>query len=413
MNHERIFRYIGVTATALLLIGLAGWYLFLRFQSGAIESVDGERGFDISIPSFSSARGSTSINSQSDFFDNVPIVSNIINAVGRGENNTSSPPRLWKISPTPVAGAGFLSDGTLRYVERATGHVFDVNLQNGQIARRTNNLRPQIYEALVAPDGTVIERSIENDRRVTFLGTVSTTTDGGVGELRGRELPTDIIDIIFSPNSEVAYTIRSPGGETLLMRLDRSNATSRQIASLGVGAWNLNWIADDRFLITEDAATAIPGSAYELRGTSMEPVLLNVSGLVTLTMGTSTSLYYSSDAGSSPFLFHHSRSTHASTNISLNTTAEKCAWARETGRVFCASPRTTKAPYLDSWYQGLIHTADTWWSIDGTSRARELYTPPENQPVDVERPIVDDVGTHIVFMNAADKSLWALRVNEN
>ena len=40
-----------------------------------------------------------------------------------------------------------------------------------------------------------------------------------------------------------------------------------------------------------------------------------------------------------------------------------------------------------------------------------LYAPGDIM-LDVENPAIDDAGAYIAFMNAADKSLWLLRIKE-
>jgi len=74
--------------------------------------------------------------------------------------------------------------------------------------------------------------------------------------------------------------------------------------------------------------------------------------------------------------------------------------------------RPTPADFLDLWHRGEVHTADAWWRVDMSAGSTELLYSPGDIMLDVESPVIDDEGEYIAFMNAADKSLWLLRIKE-
>src|SRR5262249_13636486 len=99
MNYYSVFKYIGIAAVILLLVGVPGWSFFLRNHATGITGLDEARGFSIAIPSFTGSRSSTAENIASGS-DTESLLS--------VQTEKSRPPRLWKVSTTPIAGAGFV-----------------------------------------------------------------------------------------------------------------------------------------------------------------------------------------------------------------------------------------------------------------------------------------------------------------
>ena len=81
--------------------------------------------------------------------------------------------------------------------------------------------------------------------------------------------------------------------------------------------------------------------------------------------------------------------------------------------VYCAVPQVSPDNnFLDRWYRGEVHTADSWWRVSVNANSAELlYTP--GDILDVENPVIDGSGNYIAFINGIDKSLWLLRTNKD
>src|SRR3989344_7184557 len=77
---------------------------------------------------------------------------------------------LFRLSATPVAGAVVFERGkqlVVRYVDRATGHIYDANLATLEKTKVTNNTLPKIYEAYFRIDGNaVLLRYLKDDSDV-------------------------------------------------------------------------------------------------------------------------------------------------------------------------------------------------------------------------------------------------------
>jgi hypothetical protein len=414
-NYHTFFKYAGIAAIILLLAGLLGWYFFLRNQTNNIEGLDAARGFDIAVPSFTGSRSSTAENVASGFGAESQLAST-------GEEGR--PPRLWRASTPPIAGFSFLAGSTtIRYVERSTGHVYDVNPTTGSATRITKELLPKVYDAgIIGTTGVLLRMLNEEGVAVMLLGTLGTTTSDGFRELTTSNLGATVRSAAASPTlPEIVMLAEGEGNTAHLLRADADGGSPRPLLSLGVSGFAIDWPADGRLFLAELPASGVRGNAYEVVGGGLVPVLRGVSGLMMLPRASSNSILFSSDDGSRVRLFARSSASSSATELSLQTIADKCAWApavrsttTPTLLAYCAAPQDAPgANFLHNWLRGAVHTADAWFTIDvSAGKAEQFFIPETSVALDVERPMVDTSGEYIAFMNARDKSLWVLKIKE-
>lgn len=409
-KYLKLLEYAGIAAIVFLLIGLTGWYFFLRGETGNIEALDAARGFDIAVPSFTGSRSSTS--------------ENIAGGVGTETLLTTpqegKPPRLWRVSTSPIAGMNFLTGtSTLRYVERSTGHVYDVYPGSGTIARKTNTLLPKVYDAGIFGDGSFAMRMLhESGARLTLMGELGTTTEDNFSTLESTNLGENVISIAASSERPDAVLVASGanGGEVVRARV---GSAPQRLVSLSLSSLKPLLLADGRVFLAERPASGITGSAFEVVSGALTPVLRNLPGLAVLPRPFSGALLYSTDDGSRLRLFVRAAAEASVSELSLATTADKCVWGRATGTTtplvaYCAAPQSPVPPFFtDFWLRGSVHTMDAWFTIDpAAAKTDAFFTPESSVAIDVERPVMDASGEYIAFMNARDKSLWILRIKE-
>jgi hypothetical protein len=425
MNKERLFTYIGIAAIILLLFGLGGWYVFLRNETTSIEGAASARGFSVGIPAFLGSRGSTAQNQSGspEYTGTNSALAQLLGVgellegattetpeVGVGETPaTRRPPRFWRVTAAPVAGAAFTTgtSSRLRYVERASGHVFDANPQTGDVGRLTNTLTPRVYEALVGND-VVVERVLEDGVPTSLSGKIGTTT-GGLSELVLENLGTDIQDIAVTSSSDLILIARA-GSESHLIRSAWDGSAPQQLLAIPGGDFRVQ-NAGDVTILVERTGSGIAGSAFQT-SPSLIPIIGNILGLALKAQAGSDAILFSSDDGAQLRLF--ARLGNASVvPIPLTTTAEKCVWGSGT-TAYCAAPRETiPAFFHDRWYRGEIHTEDNWYTIDAAAAtAATLFTIEGGVGMDIENPLIDPSGEYLAFQNARDKSLWMLRIKE-
>jgi len=401
-------RYIGIALLALMLAGLAGWYLFLRERTADVEAGAAARGFGSGIPAFTGALGSTLTN----------LLSGFAIEPADSTREGAQAPRLWRVNPTPVAGMGFsATSSTVYFMERSTGYIFEANPETSRIERLTNTLIPKVYTARFSPQGAVAAHA-ENDRKavMAFSGTFErATTTGEFAPLRTTPLGANVHAAIPTED-ELLITLVADESGSVLSRAALEAAAAERLFSSFMRRWSVHALPDSRIFLAEPAASGVPGNAYELRDGALRPVARGVAGLTILPHPTQDALLIGSDSGTALTLSVRLSPEATLLSLPVRTLPEKCVWARESLVAYCAVPRVVPAPnFIDAWYRGAAHTSDAWWRIDASAGTAELLYSPEAElgfGVDVEHPVIDTTGSYIAFVNSRDKSAWLFRVAE-
>lgn len=412
--HMKTIQMIAIALVVTLLGGMTGWYVYLKTKQTAIIKTDQLRGSSHTV-----SQGSNVIPF------GVPQISQPNeNSATAGANNhivTHAPQRLWHIDAQPIAGMGFASS-TLVYVLRANGNVVVADLTVQNTRRITDTLFPKIYDASIADDGGVLERSIDA-RGVTtlFVGDIATTsptasdaTTSSQTILRGSYTTPNTISVVLNPfTKKFLYTQTNTAGGVDVYIQGWDEVKGTLLASLPLRGWRPYIAIDGRMFLTQNPADGVEGYTYLLSPKGvLSTYLRNIPGLMTVPEPFGKGILYSSSSGGNVSLVVATSSTGLLTPIS--TIAEKCVWAPgKSQTVYCAVPKTiTSTSFVNQWYQGTIHTNDEWWQID-TSTSTRIYDPAhDNNSFDVERPMIDPSGNYLVFRNRIDQSLWALRVSQ-
>lgn len=406
-----IFRWTAFALIILVLIALAWWYFFLRAQQASVATANAGRGAGTDAPTFSSPTGSTYGNAAQNFTERDA-------ADGQAK---ATPAELWEVNATPTAGMGFTGSGSstrLRFVERSSGYVFEADPATGKLVRLTNTLVPRVYEAQVASDGSVLERTLNETGAIgTLLGVVATSSaaTSSPAVLSGTQLPEGIRAIAFSATgSQVAYTAQGGSGGTVLMRGQTNGTKLTQLWSSGISGWRVEWLSDGRIILTQNASDGVPGYAYALAPSgTVTPLVRALPGLTLLAQASSSALLFGQTSDGSLLLFGQVDQKSTPVPLPIKTIADKCVWGVGKALVaYCAVPQQAPAPgFLDRWYRGEAHTADAWWQVDvSAGSATALLSPDPDTALDVADPTIDAGGKYIAFLNAADKSLWLLRI---
>jgi len=153
-NQTLKMKKILIILILIILIGFAGWVFF------SMRSTP-QNGDGVSIRDFFPF-GRESVEED---LEETPVIS----TPEEGEEVVGSPqklPALRKISQSPVAGATVFLQGDetiVRFVDRATGHIFETNAKTPGIQRISNTTIPQIQEAFWVGRNNVILRYLKED----------------------------------------------------------------------------------------------------------------------------------------------------------------------------------------------------------------------------------------------------------
>lgn len=317
---------------------------------------------------------------------------------------------LRKISEHPVAGAVILTheDGTyVRYVERGTGYVYEVNTATGVSQRMTNTTIPRTISAVWSPQGSRVALVVETtggEGRV-FAGTIE-RTDSGAGALTTIELESTARNISFSPTGEsIFYTAITAGGTTGYEYNLKTAVRSTRFTS-PLRALVVKW--EPTLLAYTTPTAQFRGYAYT--GTDFTRLTGGAAGLMVIPAKNTRVLTYAvRDSLVSRV------QTFDGVAVAVPLFPEKCATDKtENTILWCAAPLgLAAASYPDAWYEGSVSFDDALWQVDATTGGASMISQPSKDigaSIDVTDMQANDAGTMLIFINKKDGALWLQEV---
>lgn len=334
---------------------------------------------------------------------------------------------LFRVTDTPTAGFVALNRGTsstvVRYTERATGHIYDVNLETLEKTRLTNQTLPKIYEAYFRADGSVaLFRSLKDDSDtienilVSFTpprAIATTSPDSSFYTASSTILRGDIGSVVAGSGNTLFYVLRD-AGSIVSATFDGSN--QRTLFSSQFTDWILSPYGNNGLLVYTKAGSGIPGYAYALSASGGLTKLLGPLPELTAAMSyDGGKILYSQRDNTGLRLFINNILNNTVSEIASPSIAEKCVWSKvNLATVFCGVPSGgIGANELNDWYSGKTFFRDRIWSFDaGTELANLLAEPVRilGFDLDVFKPKLSPREDYLVFMNKNDLSIWALKL---
>lgn len=331
---------------------------------------------------------------------------------------------LRKIVDVPVAGGTAFVEGAalkkevvVRYMERATGHIYNISLASNKKEKITNTTIPRVHEAFFSGDAEfVVARYLDDDAQTieTFVGEIPKEKGGA---LKGEFLPRNAFDVVLSPSkTDVLYLLRDESGATGFRAPLSQPAKRTFVFSFPFSEWIPQWVRGSLVVLTTKPSAVTSGYAYVVSGTGGEPkkIFDGVFGMTILVNGAGTSALISN---SSPVLSVYTLNgaslvvNSGSAKQVAFTLSEKCVWAKDDRHAYCAIPSSTPSGiYPDSWYQGSVSFSDTFWRVDTETGTSEVLVDPAalGAAIDGIKLFTSPDETYLFFTNKKDMSLWAL-----
>ncbi len=404
------------TLAALLVMiigGFGGYYFFIKKETEETASESAARGENTS---FGGSLGST--------YENISG-----QAVQNAGTSTATvgqrAPRLWHVTRTPVAGFGFSAGGSAVFIaERATGNILRADPSVSTINRLTNTLVPKVRDALFSRTGDVVLRSTNDDGMITsFAATIATTTvltsSSTPSVLEGTYLPQNIV-ALDAPNHQptsrgLFFMTLLPEGGSVGVTSNWKGGAVKKVFTSPLSQWRAQALADGRTVLTQNPSDDIAGYSFMVSAAGAVRALITDEPGLTLAHHDSSDAYLFGTSEQGTLSLYLKVGNQAAVQLPIGTTADKCVWAPGAGLIaYCAVP--TVAPtgqYLLSWHQGVSHTIDVWWKIEANEKtATRFFVPDSRANFDVEDAAMDETGSYLGWRDAADKSLWLLRISE-
>ncbi|MDO8424130.1 MAG: hypothetical protein Q7S54_00780 [bacterium] len=406
---------------SIIIIAFLGWYFLLSDQEAPITEV-----IKNSLP-FGSGEGLNGPTADP---------STTLGTSNQESFDEFSQPtaNLFRLAVEPVAGAVVFNKSSstqaVRYVDRATGNIFELILPknstpSGALEKKriTNKTLPKIYEAYFRPDGNaVLLRSLRGDSDVIENLSLtlappafaSTSTDG-LYSVSATTLRGDIGSIVVGAGNTLYYSLKDSRS---IVSSAFNNPALKTILTSPFTNWRLVAAGNALMIYTKASANA-PGYAYTLNATTgaLTKLLGPLNGLTVVPDTSGTRLVYSYIEGGTAKSSAKNLQSGAVIDILPVTLAEKCIWStRNRGVVYCGSPvNGVGGNEPDNWYKGVTHFSDRLWRFDTNAEIAQILSEPKASlgvDLDVYEPRLSPAEDYLIFTNKTDLSLWALKLEQ-
>ncbi len=298
---------------------------------------------------------------------------------------------------------------SLRYVERVTGHIYQMYLDTKTVGKISNSTIPSIYEAVFGGKAqSVIYRYLSDDNKTinSFMATL--------GASKGEFLPSNITDISLSPDKDkFFYITKTING--VVGTISSFNETRKdQVFSSPYSEWLSQWVKPQNIYLTTKASGLVEGNMFSLNtvNNTLNKVFGGILGLTTLANKDGSLVLYSTYNGSGPKLGVFRVANHTMVGLDNYGLPEKCVWSIDNKTAYCAIPETITGLQPDSWYKGLVSFDDRFIKIDAYSgEVSSILDNAEDIKLDATHLFLNNKESELYFINKKDSTLWVLDLN--
>lgn len=319
--------------------------------------------------------------------------------------------QLLQLVPNAVAGAAF-TEGKVRYIEKSTGHVYEVGPNGEEKTRISNTTIPRIFETFWSFDaGSAVLRIF--DQTGSQVKNFSASFTGSTTQ--GIFLHPDISSIAVSPAEDKIFYLFPSGSQTIGILANFQNKNQKQIINTPFGDFLASWPEKNTLGLLSKPSGLVDGFLYKfnLKTRSLEKVLGEKKGLFAKWSADAEKIIYSEAVknGLSLNLWDIAQSQAAP--FYFQTLAEKCAFANSSENIiYCAVPESLSRAILpDDWYQGIVSFSDKIWQTDVKTGQTSILTDSQEN-IDAINLFLDPEDNYLFFTNKKDGTLWRLKLYE-
>jgi len=307
----------------------------------------------------------------------------------------------------------------VRFIEKATGNIYDIANDEASAVRITNTTIPRIAEAYFTNKGDgVIVRYLSDDKTTiaTWHGSIVSASEGNLARLAGNFLEDNITTLSVSPDTTSIFYIRDIGDVTYGYTALANGTNIKQIFDSSFSEWISEWSRPDEISLTAKATGYLEGYSYALSidGSLFTKKIGPVFGLTRLTDTTGNYSLYSFTTARGMQLRLLDETTGIQNGVAVNTFPEKCVWSKLSDSAYCAVPSSIdNRVYPDDWYQGQYFTTDTLWKIDASSGVGFLIadiSTEGGENIDAVSLGLTPNEDTLYFTNKRDGILWGIQL---
>jgi hypothetical protein len=327
--------------------------------------------------------------------------------------------KLRLISREPVAGNTFINNKNLeyiRYIEKATGHIYDVALASNDKVRISNTTIPQVFEAYFSDGGNgLITRYLDN----SFVNTYFSKINGFEPDqtLNAVAFTENIKSVSISPSQKNIFYIENKNNISFGLLQKPPSLDKKQVWVWRPTQINTQMLNDKDVLVFTKPNSDEPGFGYILDTNTgkMKNIFRNILGLTAKgdSLGNKILLYSTANTSG---LYLYDIKNDTNTILTPTTFPEKCVFSPNTKStvIYCGVPKSSIfKTALDDWYMGSIAYSDDIWKYNISSSTAEKVLDLKDESgedIDIYEPSIDSSGLNMTFRNKINGSLWNLNL---
>ncbi len=315
----------------------------------------------------------------------------------------------------------------VRYVDRRTGHMYDVDLVEATQPRAVSlNTLPRIREGYLLSQGssTLLRYSDESNTFIySYLGTLSVATDtspmgSSVYEVEGEQLPQDVRTVAVSPDGLSFFYLEPTqnGSRGIVRTLGRTPKTS-VVLETPLRELEASWVHRNTITLFTKPSNNVEGYVFELTLSTgaLRTALSSRRAVTAMSDPTGAWLLYSHLEGGAGALrtLLRNRTTREEVVVPFSTMPEKCTWGTRSPHIlYCAVPEgiPQRETFPDSWYKGLVRLNDTFWSYNILTKETRMLDNPAvvlGVPIDATDLFVDESEQFLIFSDRVSGLMWS------
>ncbi len=341
--------------------------------------------------------------------------------LGDGEDELA---KLRKITSVPVAG--FISytddrgDTIVRYIEKATGHIYEAYMDSTTVERLSNTTIPKIQNTVWVDKDNLILQYLDGEVVKSFYGNIVVPEEEGikvVGKTEGVFLWDDVLGIVASGDKIMYFLENTDGSRFFQSDLDGENSTV--LFDTPLTEWLMQKPSNDILSITSKPSATVSGYVYLVDKNigKLEKILDRTMGLTTLVSNNAKAVIFSRSRTGGFDLNLHSIEGNETSRLDINTLPEKCVWNNEDIYIYCGVPNEIETGfYPDIWYQGLTSFSDNIVKLDTRDGELKVIASPSlltREEIDLIKLELGPKEENLFFINKKDSSLWVLELMED
>lgn len=318
-----------------------------------------------------------------------------------------------QLTNRPVAGAVLIGNASsterVRFMERGTGHTYEVSLESGKARRVSGTTIPRSVEAVWAESGNRVAFRVEvsSIESQWFAGALVRDETGAI-ILRNEPLPAGIDNVAFDAV-----------GDSVLYTFSNENGAGGYIRNLKTGVEELLWstpfstlavLWGEKTYVYPKPTALWNGYLYHIEeGGSLVRVGQGAKGLTAESSPTHILITSATEGSLTSTVLN--TDTNEESAIAIAGLPEKCAFGKtSSAKLWCAAPfEYSQAEYPDAWYRGDVVLSDFLWEVNTQNGEAALLADFEEEVfrvVDTAHMSVSSDEKYALIQNKIDNTLW-------